>query len=166
MPRPPIPTYYFALVVVRRKTARGEEFLLVHENKKDRGWYLPAGRVEPGEKITRAARRECLEETGVKIVIDGILRIEHEPREGDARCRVFFTGRPKDENAATPKSEPDSESLGAAWVTLDELPKYSLRADEVADVLRYVASGGEVVSPHILTPEGAPWNDDEEDEES
>jgi len=41
MPREPIQTWYFALVVVRLQ----HRFLLVHERKHGQKWYLPAGRV-------------------------------------------------------------------------------------------------------------------------
>jgi phosphatase NudJ len=42
MSREPIPTWYFALVVV----VSGDRFLRVHERKHGQLWYLPAGRVE------------------------------------------------------------------------------------------------------------------------
>src|SRR5688572_20385971 len=110
--RPPIPTWYFALVVVRL----GRRFLLVKERRHGERWYLPAGRVEPGERITEAARREALEETGVPVVLEGILRIEHTPiKDGTARCRMIFVARP--ETDAQPKSVPDRESLAASWFT-------------------------------------------------
>ena len=41
MPRDPIPTWFFAPVVVRQ----GDRFLLVHEAKHEQGWCVPAGRV-------------------------------------------------------------------------------------------------------------------------
>jgi 8-oxo-dGTP pyrophosphatase MutT (NUDIX family) len=81
MPRDPIPTWYFALVVVRQ----GNRFLLVHERKHGQGWYLPAGRVESGETLTQAAVRETLEETGVPVVLDGVLRVEH---SGGGSCET------------------------------------------------------------------------------
>ncbi|MCA9712212.1 MAG: NUDIX domain-containing protein, partial [Myxococcales bacterium] len=71
MARVPLPTWTFALVVVRL----GPRFLLVHERKHGGGWYLPAGRVEPGETIAAAAIRETREEAGIPIVLDGILRV-------------------------------------------------------------------------------------------
>ena len=67
-----IPTWRFAMVVVRL----GRRFLVVHERKHERRWYLPAGRVEPGETIVAAAARETLEESGRRVVIEGVLRVE------------------------------------------------------------------------------------------
>src|SRR5688500_13615245 len=87
MAREPIPTYYFALVVVRR----GQRFLLTQEKKYGETWSIPGGRVEVGESLQAAAIREVFEETGVPIALDGVLRVEHTP--GDAsRMRVLFTG--------------------------------------------------------------------------
>src|SRR5579883_3011243 len=95
MPREPVPTYAFALVVVRL----GHRFLLVHERKHGQRWYLPAGRVEPGEDLAAAAVRETLEESGVPVVLEGILRIEYAPAPppGATRLRVFFVARPRDD---------------------------------------------------------------------
>jgi 8-oxo-dGTP pyrophosphatase MutT (NUDIX family) len=148
MPREPIPTWYFALAVVRR----GDRFLLVHEHKHGQLWYLPAGRAEPGEDLAAAACRETLEEAGISIRVTGIIRVEHSPRPGSTRVRVIFAGEPIDD--AEPKSIPDEESLGAAWVTLDELSRYPLRGQEVEEMLRYVASGGPVYPLDLLQREG------------
>jgi phosphatase NudJ len=149
MARAPIPTWFFALVVVRD----GERFLAVHEAKHGRLWYLPAGRVEPGETLADAARRETLEETGVPIVLEGILRVEHTPTpEGTARVRVIFVARPADRTP--PKSLPDSESLEARWVTLSELSSLPLRGSEVRELFQHVASGGTVHPLSLLGSEG------------
>lgn len=151
MARPPIPSYFYALVVVRK----GDRFLLVDELHKKGGWYLPAGRAEAGEDVCDAARRETLEESGVPVVLDGILRVELTPLPEITRCRVFFLAHPADDRA--PKSVPDKESLGAAWVGLDQLATLKLRGREVVDVLGYVAAGGTVYPLSLLTAEGAPW---------
>lgn len=152
MAREPIPTWTFAMVVVRR----GDTFLLVHERSHGQSWYLPGGRVEPGEEIEGAAMRETLEEAGVHIVLEGLLRVEHSPdRSGSARCRVFFVARP--DGDPTPKSTPDEESLEARWVTLDEAAKLPLRGPEVVEILRYVATGGAIYPLSVLTYEGARW---------
>lgn len=151
-PRAPHPTHFFALVVVRL----GHRFLLVHERKHGQGWYLPAGRVEPGETLAEAAVRETREESGVPITLGGVLRIEHQPfLDGSVRVRVFFLATPSDDTP--PKAAPDAESLGAAWVALDELDHYPLRGAEVRDLLRAVSAGAPVYPLSLLSPEGAPW---------
>ena len=150
MARDPIPTWCFALVVVRK----GDQFLVVHERKHGQGWYLPAGRVEPGESFAEAAIRETLEEASIAIVLDGVIRIEHSPYADGARMRVLFTAHPADHRP--PKSEPDEESLGAAWVTLAELENLPLRGDEVRDLFEYVATGRAVYPLAVLGAEGAP----------
>jgi phosphatase NudJ len=150
LPREPIPTWYFAAVVVKH----GDRFLLVQERKKDQGWHLPAGRVEPEESIAEGAVRETLEESGVKIRLTGILRIEHTPGS-EARLRVVFLGEPR--GATTTKQKPDRESLRAEWVSLAELPKYKLRRRGIEEVIRYVMNGGAAYPLDVLQEEGRPY---------
>src|SRR5689334_18818632 len=129
MARPGIMTWYFALVVVRR----GHRFLLTQEQKYGGSWSIPGGRVEPGESLGGAAVREVLEETGVPIRLDGVLRIEHSTDEYGSRVRVLFTGSPIDDTP--PKTVADEESMGAAYLTLDELRGRKLRGAELGALL-------------------------------
>ena len=151
MPREPIPTWCFALVVVRK----GDRFLLIQESKYGEPWYLPGGRVEAGESFADAAVRETREEAGVPVRVTGVIRIEHSPTKAGSRIRILFLAEPTDDTA--PKSEPDDESLRAEWVSLDELSSYTLRGEEVAELFAYVAGGGAVYPLELLQPEGAPF---------
>jgi phosphatase NudJ len=153
MPREPIATWYFAAVVVRH----GDRFLLVQERKHDNAWYLPAGRVEPGESIADAAVRETLEESGVEVRLTGVLRVEHTPRSRSARLRVVFLAEPRGDTAT--KQKPDRESLGAEWVSLNEMSKYRLRGPLAEEVIKYVANGGQCFPLEVLREEGAPYAD-------
>ena len=135
MGRPPIPTWYFALAVVRL----GRRFLLTQEKKYGESWSIPGGRVEAGETLVQAAVREVMEETGVPIHLDGVLRVEHEPTGTSARVRVIYLATPTDD--AEPKRVPDDESLGAAWLTLDEIRTLKLRGADLRALLEMVASG-------------------------
>ncbi|RYE87226.1 MAG: NUDIX hydrolase, partial [Myxococcales bacterium] len=85
MAREPIGTWFYSLVAVRQ----GDRFLALREARHGQGWYLPAGRCEAGERLTEAAVRECLEETGVAVVLDGLLRIEHEVTPTGSRVRAI-----------------------------------------------------------------------------
>lgn len=141
MPKAALPTWYFALVVVRR----GHRFLLTQEKKYGSTWSIPGGRVEVGESLADAAIRETVEETGVPIQLDGVLRVEHTPGhavDDGCRMRVLFIGTPRDDTE--PKKHADDESLGAAWFTLDEIRELPLRGAEVVALLDSVANGRQV----------------------
>ena len=151
MARAPIPTWFFVLVVVRH----GDRFLLVHEAKHGKQWYLPAGRVEPGEPFAEAAIRETLEEAGVRPVIEGMLKVQHTPLpDGSCRVRLILLGRPADDRP--PKSVPDAESLAADWFTIEEAERLPLRGEEALEILRAVAAGAPVAPFAVLGREGDP----------
>ncbi|HET9620056.1 MAG TPA: NUDIX hydrolase [Kofleriaceae bacterium] len=145
--RDPVPTWYFALVVVRL----GHRFLLTQERRYGATWSVPGGRVEPGETLAAAALREVREETGVPIKLDGVLRVEHSPSERSARIRVIFVGSPLDDTQ--PKSTPDEESLGAAYLTLDEIRERPLRGAELRVLLETVHGGCQVFPLDLLGSE-------------
>ena len=135
MSRAALPTWTFALVVVRV----GQRFLLTQETKYGRSWTIPGGRVEPGENFVVAAAREVLEETGVPVRIDGILRIEHTPSGEGARLRIVFVGSPIDDTP--PKQTADAESQQAAYLTLHEIRALPLRGTELFALLESVVAG-------------------------
>lgn len=143
MPREPIPTWFFSLVVVQHE----DRFLLGQERKHDQSWYVPAGRVEPGETFAEAAVRETREETGVPVRLVGIVRVEHSPALSHSRMQVIFLAEPLGDTP--PKSIPDEESLGATWV--------GLRGDEVRELFEHVATGGRAYPLDLLQHEGLPF---------
>lgn len=148
--RTPVEAWLFAVVIVRK----ADRFLLVHERKHGQRWYLPAGRVEPGETFAAAAIRETLEETGVPVRLTGVLRVEPTHGPDSLRLRVVFTAEPADDTP--PKQAPDDDSLGAAWVALDELDRYPLRGLDVLEYFSYVADGGAIAPLGVLAPESEP----------
>lgn len=150
MARDAIPSWFFSLVVVRSE----DRFLLVHERKHGEGWYLPAGRVEWGETLSEAAIRETLEESGVEVVLEGLLRLEHRPLPDGARLRAFFLARPRPGSA--PRTTPNAHSLEARFVTIDEASALPLRGDEVLEILRYAARSPPLLPMSMVVVEGTP----------
>ena len=151
MSRQPITTFYFVLVVVRYQ----HRFLLIQEPKYGQNWYFPHGKVDPGETLMAAAVRETLEEGGIPIALDGILRIEHTPFKDKARFRVIFLAHPLDDTP--PKSIADCESLRAGWFCREEMTKLPLRAQEVCEICDYLASGGPIYPLRLLTDKSSPF---------
>lgn len=149
--REPLPTWTFVLVIVRL----GRRYLLVRERKHGQTWYFPAGRVEPGETLEVAALRETQEESGVKVRLDGILRIERSYAGKSQRLRVIFVATPLDD--APPKSTADEESLQAGWFAPEEIEGLSLRSEECLGIIGYLDRGGPVYPSSLLTAEGERW---------
>jgi phosphatase NudJ len=132
MARKPIPTFFAVMVVVKMEA----RYLMVREKRFDQKWYLPAGRVEPGEDLFSAAQRETLEESGLEVQLDGIIRLEHEATADYSRVRAIFFGHPTGNGRL--KTVPDEHTLGAQWLTLEEIRGLTLRWDEVLDFVGYV----------------------------
>lgn len=136
----------FSLVVVRHPTTR--KWLAVNETK-GRGWWLPAGHVDRGQSFLDAAHAETAEEAGARVVLKGVLAVEHTLVADDAaRMRVVFYAEPRDPSAEV-KTVPDSESLGAAWLSVDELrrkeglpPPEGLRGTELLRWAEFIEAGG------------------------
>ena len=147
-----IPTDFFVLSVVRR----ADTFLLVHERKHGQLWYLPAGRVDPGESFVAAARRETFEEASIDIAVEGLIRIEHNPAFTRARVRLFFAASPVGDS--TPKSIADEHSLAAGWFTTEQISRLPLRGREALDACTYVQGGGAIAPMSVLANEGSTFN--------
>jgi hypothetical protein len=61
---------------------------------------------------------------------------------------VIFAGAPRDDTK--PKSVSDEESLGAAYLTIDEIAKLPLRGSDLRGLLESVARGRQVYPLDLL----------------
>ena len=109
-----------------------------------------------------AAIRETEEEAGMKVKLMGILRIENSMNKYGGRQRVIFFAEPEDPYQA-PKSIPDAESKGAAWMSVEELeqkagipPPEGLRGRELLEWAKYIERGGQISPLHVLADEHDP----------
>lgn len=120
-------TYIVACVLINEHN----EVLMIQEAKQSCAgkWYLPAGRMEPGEDIVEAAKREVLEETGLSMDVVTLLAMEC---AGGSWFRFLLTGRVTGGELKTPQRA-DSESLQAKWV--DDLNELSLRANDILPLI-------------------------------
>src|SRR5262249_46323168 len=78
-------------------------------------WEFPGGKCEPGETPAAATLRECLEETGLRVVVGPLRRVTiyHYPH---GLARLFFY----DCTTEDPSGEPAPES-GFRWVPAGQL---------------------------------------------
>jgi 8-oxo-dGTP diphosphatase len=134
MHKPVIPAVSVAL-------RRGAALLLVKRGRDpSKGLYaFPGGRVEDGETIEEAARREVLEETGLVLQDVRLLRmIELEAASIRYELHVFTAELHRGEAVAADDAE------AAGWFTLDDMGVMPL-----TDSTRAIAL-------ELLDPKGAP----------
>ncbi len=98
------------------------KILLIQEAEEPfRGkWNFPLGRIEYGETATTAAVREIKEETGYEVELTHFLGIyQNNPTDEMNVYLVMFVGTPTSGDLR----EKSEETLGAKWVTLEEMNK-------------------------------------------
>ncbi|XP_075881672.1 8-oxo-dGDP phosphatase NUDT18 isoform X2 [Nelusetta ayraudi] len=123
-------TYIVCAVIFNDK----EEVLMVQEAKPDcyKQWYLPAGRVEVGESLQEALKREVKEEAGFECEPITLLLIQE---QGPQWIRFIFQARVTGGTLKT-LAEADQESLQASW--WDRQSPLPLRG---RDILRLIDCG-------------------------
>ncbi|MGZ6963534.1 MAG: NUDIX hydrolase [Acidimicrobiia bacterium] len=83
--------------VVRRGDDGSVEVLLVHRPRYD-DWSLPKGKCEPGETDEACARREVLEETGLRVVLeDPLPEVRYRDHRDRPKVVRYWVMRPTDE---------------------------------------------------------------------
>lgn len=111
--------------VVRRG---GRVLLLKRSNPPNQGrWAIPGGLVELGESTEAAATREILEETGLKVRIDGLLDVQTDLHRDD-RSKIEFHYILIDYLATPVKGrlKVNSESQDYGWFTFAESRKLDM----------------------------------------
>ena len=109
---------------------RDHEVLLIQRNKEpNKGqWSIPGGRQMLGETAAEAARRELLEETGVKVdrlllvdVVDAIIP------DFEGKIKYHYTLVDYMGQWLSGEARPGDDAQEVRWVRLNELSSYSLQ---------------------------------------
>jgi ADP-ribose pyrophosphatase YjhB (NUDIX family) len=74
---------------VRVMMIRGGEVLLVRQTYLD-GWFIPGGRIERGETLEQAARREAREEVGAELKTISLVGVYSNFKEWKSDHNVLF----------------------------------------------------------------------------
>ena len=118
-------TVMVVLAVVERE---GRVLLIQEAKQRLRGkWNLPGGRLEPGESLVEALRREIREEAGIEVTVRDLLYLDQlasQRAEVPSRLRFVFRA---DAASDRLKTEPDEHSLQARWVPRSQLGTLELR---------------------------------------
>ena len=118
---------------------RGEEVLLVRQYRlllENLSWEIPGGAPDEGESLEEAARRECLEESGVLYGEFSKLIEYHPSLDGIANpTTVFYTDDIIEIKAVRPKMD---EVVQVSWLPLVQCLKL-IQSGEISDALTMIA---------------------------
>jgi ADP-ribose pyrophosphatase YjhB (NUDIX family) len=108
---------------------RGDEVLLVRRGRPPAlgQWSLPGGGQELGESAEACARRELLEETGLRAgPLRLIAHVDSIHRDADGRVQYHYTILDFAGRYAGGELVPGDDVSDAAWVRLDRFDDYAL----------------------------------------
>ncbi|WP_276355334.1 NUDIX domain-containing protein [Cohnella caldifontis] len=112
--------------------------VLLTKNRDDFGFFhlFPGGGQEPGETLTEALARECMEEVGAEIQVVDLIHIReyigknHEFAQWDAdvhQVEFYFRCHLRDPHATiTDGTNPDANQVAVEWIDIDELHRIRL----------------------------------------
>jgi 8-oxo-dGTP diphosphatase len=90
-------------------------------------WVMPGGKIELGEPILEALKREVHEEVGLEVEIEGLIDVFEHLTPGDENCHfviLYYRCRPLFCDIVYNEQEVSE----AAWVHCHELPGYAIPA--------------------------------------
>jgi 8-oxo-dGTP diphosphatase len=117
----------------------GDRVVLVARRFPPLGWALPGGFVDEGETVEAAARREALEETGLRVTLTDLVGVYSDPRR-DARKHTMstvFLGRAAGEPVG---GDDAAEARAFPWDALPA-PLCFDHAEILADARRLLLTG-------------------------
>ena len=118
-PRQNLPTVGVGAVIWN---ARGEVLLIKRAQPPREGeWSIPGGKVEPGERLHDALKREVCEETGLEIEVLELIGVVELEEAGRHYVLNDFTAR---HISGEPQASSDAKEV--RWVALAELERYAL----------------------------------------
>ena len=116
--RNPVPTVD---IIIALRDRPDQPIVLIERINLPHGWAIPGGFVDYGERLEDAARREALEETGLKVELIDLLGLYSDPSR-DARMHTISAVYMA-EAVGEPKADDDAKSVGvfAVWETPPQL---------------------------------------------
>lgn len=130
-------------VIVHRLNKQGHtEVLLIKRINPPHGWALPGGFVDEGEMVERAAIREVLEETGLKIELEQLLYVYSNPKRDSRQhnLSIVYTAQTSWEDSLLAQGGDDAAE--AQFFSLAELPTLVFdHAEIITDFVKFLANG-------------------------
>ncbi|MDX8054633.1 NUDIX domain-containing protein [Lentzea sp. BCCO 10_0798] len=116
--------------------------LLVVRSRNKKAFYLPGGKIEPGESLEEALRREVSEELGVEAGRPQVLKRYVAPAYGEGEGAMVDMTCFTADLQGTPR--PAGEIAELTYVTRDEYREHAETAPAIHEVLDDLVASGQI----------------------
>jgi 8-oxo-dGTP diphosphatase len=111
----------------------GKAIIIKRANEPYRGqWSIPGGRVELGESLVDAVRREMKEETGLDVAVGPLIEVFERIQRQDGRVQHHFVIVDYLCTCVGGALCAGDDADDAVWVTSEQLTHYDIRDSAVA----------------------------------
>jgi len=120
----------------------GKALIVKRANDPYKGqWSIPGGRVELGETLTDAVRREMREETGLEVRVGSVIEVFERVERLDGRIRYHFVIVDYLCTCVGGALCAGDDAVDAVWVTSEELEAYRVSESAVAVIRKALSTG-------------------------
>jgi 8-oxo-dGTP diphosphatase len=119
--------HFSGKVATKAIIVKDGKILMTRDNNDAAIWDLPGGRINIGESIETALKREIMEELGVAINVDSLIYSEQLRHTSEGSPHLFLTCKAILTDPAQRFSVPSKELAEVRWVdknTLSQLKTY------------------------------------------
>ena len=118
----------------------GQAIIIKRANDPYKGqWSIPGGRVELGESLADAVRREMREETGLDVQVGPLLEVFERIHRDDAGVRYHFVIIDYLCSCVGGTLRAGDDAADAVWVTSEELDRCDIRESAVTVIRKGLA---------------------------
>ena len=120
-------------------------------------WSIPGGKLEAGESMSAACRREIKEETGLDTEIQNIVAVVERRIENFHYVIIDYLALLADQQNVKPTAQ--SDVAEAAWISLDDLASYNL-VPGLAEIIQRtyrLYSGHELAGLYAVASDGTDY---------
>lgn len=99
-------------------------------------WSIPGGRVELGETLFEAARREVFEECSIEVEIESVFNTTEriiKDEEGRVKYHFIMVDVLAKYSGGEPEAQSDAEEC--RWVSAEEMTRFDITSTELHDIL-------------------------------
>ena len=121
--------HFLGKVATKAIIVKDGKVLIVRDHKDDAMWDLPGGRINIGENIEDALRREIMEELGVEINIKSVIYSSQRVHTSEGSSHLFIYCEVTVADPSQSLNVPSEELAEVKWIDKDTVNEVKMYGD-------------------------------------